>query len=68
MNAQAEQMKTVVGDMISLVGGRANGSGSGGKLKTTENKLISLISKKKRGIPLLSEVNGDEKGQPIKGR
>ena len=68
MNAQAEQMKTVVEDLISLVGGRANGSGSGGKLKTTGNKLIALISKKKRGIPLPSEVNGDEIGAVHKGK
>jgi methyl-accepting chemotaxis protein len=69
LNAQAEQMKVFVGDLLAVVGGRANGAGSVGKgggvrrEKTVDRKALSLPMKKKAaGRQLAIRRKGSLKG------
>ncbi len=48
-------MKTVVGELVDLIGGKANANGSRGKLMSAKNKLTALIHKDEQESSILSK-------------
>ena len=55
MNAQATDMKGIVGQLMALVGGSANGNGNGKSLKAGRGRL--LIEDQPRALPPASKIN-----------
>jgi methyl-accepting chemotaxis protein len=64
MNAQAEQMKEVVGELIALVGGSRNGAGTGGRQSVVGKRRGSLTKKALAATAPAEKAGGKDVARP----